>query len=291
VNHAETSAGSLPIVVAEQQGLLARQGLTLERSSFAGGGPAVQALAGGSIDVCICAGDHALRLQERGLGGKIFVALGERNLYAVMAPAGSAANDLAGLKGQQVGVTSAGGLADNSLRWAIRQEGLDPDTDFSIIAAGTGGTMRAAVENGAVAAGTFTTPDIQSNQALGNVYKIVYDFRPIPYAAQGLVALDGWLEANPETARKLASAVRQALALIQEKPEVLDAAVKEMFASFDDDMVKRVSADVRTAFLSKDGVVGREAYDNMVATVTPPGAAGSAVPYDQVVTTGFLPAN
>jgi NitT/TauT family transport system substrate-binding protein len=286
---AQTSAGSLPIVVAEQQGLFKKAGITMKRTDFQGGGPAIQALAGGSIEVCICAADHALRLQERGLGGKVIVALGDHNLYALMSPAGSTATDLASLKGQKLGVTSAGGLADNTLRYAIKQAGFNPDTDFQIIQVGTGGAMRAAVENGAVAAGTFTTPDIQSNLALGGKYKVVADFRAMPYAAQDLVALDSWLKANPETAKKIVGATFEALQMIQKDPTVLEQAVKQMFPKFDEALVKQVSNDVRTQFLSKDGVVAKASYDGLVGTLLIADPKMKGVPYEDVVTTEYMP--
>ncbi|NDV88213.1 ABC transporter substrate-binding protein [Aurantimonas aggregata] len=286
---AQTSAGSLPVVVAMQQGLFERNGITIERTDFAGGGPAVQALASGSIDVCICAADHAVRLQERGLGGKIIVALGDHHLYAIMAPADSEATDLASLQGLQVGVTSAGGLADNTVRWAINEIDLDPDTDYSIIAIGTGGAMRAAVENRAIAAGTFTTPDIQSNLALGDVYKIVHDFRSIPHAAQGIVVLDSWLEGNEETARQFAASVHEALQMVQADQAVLEEAIAEMFPQFEPALVTQVASDVRDDFLSKDGIVGREAYENMMETVAIADPNVEAVPYEDVVSTEYLP--
>ncbi|WP_218967713.1 ABC transporter substrate-binding protein [Puniceibacterium antarcticum] len=287
---AQTSAGSLPIVVAQQQGLFEEVGLVIERTDFRGGGPAIQALAGGSIEVCICAGDHALRLEEQGLGGKVIVALGDHHLYALMALSGSDAADLESLKGSKIGVTSAGGLADNTLRWAIKQAGLDPEADFEIIAIGRGGAMRAAVENGAIDAGTFTTPDIQANQALGDVYKIVYDFRSLPYAAQGLVALDSWLTANPDKARAVAGATYKALIMIQEDQSVLESAVKEMFPTFDDALVKQVASDVRADFLSDDGIVDPQAFTNMVETVSIPDSATRAVPYEAVMISDYLPA-
>jgi NitT/TauT family transport system substrate-binding protein len=72
---AQQSIASIPVVVAIQQKLFEAEGITAEIIDFDGGGPAVQALAGGGVDLCICAGDHALRLASRGLGGAVLVAL------------------------------------------------------------------------------------------------------------------------------------------------------------------------------------------------------------------------
>jgi len=50
------------------------------------------------------------------------------------------------------------------LRWAIRNADLNPDRDFTIVATGSGTTIRAALESGRLAAavgGTTDTVDYQ----------------------------------------------------------------------------------------------------------------------------------
>ncbi|WP_029006519.1 ABC transporter substrate-binding protein [Azorhizobium doebereinerae] len=286
---AQTSAGSLPLIVAQQKGLFAAEGIKMERIDFKGGAPAVQALAAGSIDVCICAADHAVRLTERGLGGKVLVALADQHSYAIMAPAGSKATSLKDLKGQKVGITSAGSLTDTTLRYAIRKIGLNPDTDFEIISIGTGGPMRAAVESGAVAAGLFSTPDIQANEARAGVYKIVEDFRKMPYAAQDLVVTDSWLKAHPQEAKAVASAVAKALKLIQSDRAVLRAAVVEMFPTFDPALVDKVTADVAAGYLSPDGKLNPESYKTLLEMMSAADPNMKKVPYDEIVALSYLP--
>ena len=143
---AQQSIASIPVVVAIQQKLFEAEGITAEIIDFDGGGPAVQALAGGGVDLCICAGDHAMRLASRGLGGAVLVALLDKHPYSLLAPIGSPATDLKSLRGKPVGITSPGSLTDNTLRFMIRKLGFNPDSDYEIIAAGTGASMRAALD-------------------------------------------------------------------------------------------------------------------------------------------------
>lgn len=286
---AQSSAGSLPLVVAQQKGLFAAEGIRMERIDFKGGAPAVQALASGSIDICICAADHAVRLQERGLGGKVLVALADQHSYALMSPAASTAQSLKDLKGKKIGITSAGSLTDTTLRYAIRKIGLNPDTDFEIISIGTGAPMRAAVESGAVAAGMFSTPDIQANEARPGVYRIVEDFRKTPYPAQDLVVTDSWLKAHPKEARAVAAAVVKALKLIQQDRAVLRAAVVEMFPSFDPALVDKVTEAVAAGYLSPDGRMNPEGYKTLVEMMTISDPNLKPVPYADVVALSYLP--
>src|SRR3984885_12912358 len=75
IGSSQLSIASIPVVVAIQQKLFQAEGITAEIVDFDGGGPPAQALAGGGVDLCICAGDHAMRLASRGLGGAVLVAL------------------------------------------------------------------------------------------------------------------------------------------------------------------------------------------------------------------------
>ena len=55
----------LPVYTAKEKGYFEAEGISLELVDFKGGGPAVQALAAGSIDICFCAADHVIRLRSR----------------------------------------------------------------------------------------------------------------------------------------------------------------------------------------------------------------------------------
>src|ERR1700689_991955 len=99
IGSSQLSIASIPVVVAIQQKLFEAEGITAEIVDFDGGGPAVQALAGGGVDLCICAGDHAMRLASRGLGGAGLGALLGKHPYSLLAPVGSPATDLARLRG------------------------------------------------------------------------------------------------------------------------------------------------------------------------------------------------
>ena len=103
-----------------------------------GGGPAVQAFAGGGVDLCICAADHVVRLVNRRFDARIIVGLDEHHSYALLGKANAPYADVKSLKGKRIGVTSPGALTDNTVRWAITRAGLRPERDFQIVAAGGG---------------------------------------------------------------------------------------------------------------------------------------------------------
>ena len=285
---AQQSIASIPVVVAMQQKLFEAEGITAEIIDFDGGGPAVQALAGGGVDLCICAGDHAIRLASRGLGGAVLVALLDKHPYSLLAPIGSPASDLASLRGKPVGITSPGSLTDNTLRYMIRKLGFSPDSDYEIIAAGTGASMRAAIEHGSVAAGMFTTPDVQAYMATGK-YKFVADFRDLDYLALDLVAVGSWLKANDATAHAVARAIVKAEKIIQTDPKAVQAAVHERFPSLPPDLVVTVAGDAAERSLSHDGHAQEAGFKTALEMLRVADPTVKEIAYRDVVALRYLP--
>jgi NitT/TauT family transport system substrate-binding protein len=285
---AQNSVGSLPIYVAEMQGFFAEQGVKVEILDFKGGGPAVQALAGGSVDFCICAGDHAVRLRSRGLPAKIAAGLTEQHGYGLLALASSPVTDIASMKGKKLGITSPGSLTDNTVRFSIKQAKLDPDRDVVLASVGTGVPMKAALDSGAIDAGMFTTPDVQSNLAQPGKYKVVQDYRTLGYPALDLIALDSWLQKNDKAARGFLAAIVKAEQLLQTDPEATRKGIKKMFPTFDDKLVDLLVDDV-PKHLSRKGEVDKAGFDTMIEMLGASEPELKSVPFADVVSSAYLP--
>jgi NitT/TauT family transport system substrate-binding protein len=288
IGSSQLSIASIPVVVAIQQKLFEAEGITAEIVDFDGGGPAVQALAGGGIDLCICAGDHAMRLASRGLGGAVLVALLDKHPYSLLAPVDSPATDLASLRGKAVGVTSPGSLTDNTLRFMIRKLGFNPDTDYEVIAAGTGASMRAAIERGSIVAGMFTTPDVQTYMKTGK-YKFVADFRDLDYMALDLVAVGSWLKANDATAHAVARAIVKAEQLIQTDPKAVEMAVHERFPTLAPELVVTVAHDAAERSLSHDGRAQEAGFKTTLEMLRIADPSVKELAYSDVVALRYLP--
>ena len=288
IGSAQVSIASIPVVVAIEQKLFEAEGINAEIIDFDGGGPAVQALAGGGIDLCICAGDHALRLASRGLGGAVLVALLDKHPYSLLAPSGSSATDLASLRGKAVGITSPGSLTDNTLRFMIRKLGRNPDSDYEILAAGTGASMRAAIERGSVVAGMFTTPDVQAYMATGK-YKFVADFRDLDYMALDLVVVGSWLKANDATAHAVARAIVKAEKLIQTDSKVVEDAVRDRFPTLSPELVTVVARDAAERSLSHDGRAQQAGFKTALEMLRVADPSVKALSYSDVVALRYLP--
>ncbi|MDR7392267.1 MAG: ABC transporter substrate-binding protein, partial [Armatimonadota bacterium] len=63
----------LPLTVAERLGYLRETGIQIDIQNFAGGGPALRALVGGSADVVSGFYDHTIQMQAQGRDIRAFV--------------------------------------------------------------------------------------------------------------------------------------------------------------------------------------------------------------------------
>ena len=285
---AQHSIGSLPVFIAQREGLFKAEGLKVEITDFRGGGPAVQALASGSVEACICAADHAIKLRARGQGGLVLTALGEYHVYGLVALSSTPVTDLKSLKGKKIGITSAGSLTDNTLRYFLEEAGMNPDRDVEITGIGTGAAMRAALASGAVAAGMLTTPDVQAALADDGKYKLVQDYRTLQYPALGIVVTEKWVKANEQAARSFASAIVKAEQMVHKDRAIVDAALAEMYPRLDEKL-RKVLADEAPHLISQDGRMNPAGYKVMQKMLKVGDPNLPEVPYDQLVASSVLP--
>ncbi len=262
---AAVNEGMLPLRVAIDQGYLKSAGITAEFIDFKGGGPTVQGFAGGSVDFCVCAADHVLRLANRGFDARIISGLDEFHSYLLVAKADAPFTDIASLKGKRVGITSPGSFTDNTVRWTISKAGLNAQRDFQLIGAGVGAAMRAAIETGQVDAGVVIVTELPSYMRTGK-FKVVVDWRPTRYAALVVIGRQRWADANPQMARDLAQSITKAAQLIQTDAAVAMKGIKSLYPHFTDEQTKE-TADAARARLSKDGSVSQQGFDTMVEVV------------------------
>jgi NitT/TauT family transport system substrate-binding protein len=262
---ASVNEGLLPLRMANDQGFLKAEGIAAEYIDFRGGGPTVQAFASGGVDFCICAADHVVRLANRGLDARIIIGLDEHHSYALLAKADSPYTDFKSLQGKRIGITSPGSLTDNTVRWAIKQAGLQAERDFQIVGAGGGASMRAALETGQVDAGAVVTTEVADYLRTGK-FKIVVDWRPTPYASLVVIGRQRWADANPALAKGLVHAVAKASQLIQTDTAATMHSVKLLYPNFNDDQAREI-ADAARQRLSKDGSVSPAGFETMQEVV------------------------
>ena len=257
----------MPIYAAQEKGYYRQAGLEVEMIAFKGGGPAVQALVRASIDMCLCAADHVVPLRSPRQPAKILVGLDEVPSYAMVATATPPYTDIKTLKGKRIGITSPGSLTDNTLRYSITSAGLSPERDFEIMGTGGGAPMQAAIDTGQIDAGLLITTDVVSMLQKPGAYKVVIDYREMPYASFGVIVLDSWVKSRPQDAKAFARATIRAIDDLKRDPAFATATLAKMYPNFSPELAAEVakSAVARTP---DGGRVSAAAVENLNKIVT-----------------------
>uniref|UniRef100_UPI00286B04E5 ABC transporter substrate-binding protein n=1 Tax=Polaromonas sp. TaxID=1869339 RepID=UPI00286B04E5 len=98
----------LPLTISEQLGYFKAEGLEVEISDFAGGARALQAVVGGSADVCSGAFEHTINLQSKNQMFQAFVLQGRAPQIAFGVSTKNMPNykSIADLRGKKIGVSA-----------------------------------------------------------------------------------------------------------------------------------------------------------------------------------------
>lgn len=266
-----TNESQLPVVIALDKGLFKAENVEVETVTFQGGGIAVQALAGGSIDLSILATDHVLRLSNRGIDARFLIGIDRYITHILIVPSGKTYKSLQDLRGKTLAVTAPGSYSDNVLRWTIKDLGLNPDKDFTIVSAdGTAG--RAGLDSGNIDALMTATPDsINDGLQTPGKYRILYDWRAIPHSGQAVVAKKEWIDKNYAAAQGIARAILKAEQIIQTDPVATQHAIKKLFPERSDEFAKQFAAVAPKLFLGdgKISVPGIQKMTEIVRAIEP----------------------
>ena len=214
----------LPLTISEQLGYFKAEGLDVEISDFAGGARALQAVVGGSADVCSGAFEHTINLQAKSQAFQCFVLQGRAPQIAVGVSTKAMPNykTLADLKGKKIGVSAPGSSTNMVANLVLSRGGLKA-TDVSYIGVGVAAGALTALRSGQIDAISNTDPVMTMLEQKGDV-KIISDTRTLKgtqdvfggmMPAACLYASMEYIQKNPNTCQALANAIVHGLKWLQ----------------------------------------------------------------------------
>ena len=214
----------LPLTISEQLGYFKAEGLDLEISDFAGGARALQAVVGGSADVCSGAFEHTINLQAKNQMFQAFVLQGRapQIAFGVSTKAMPNYKSIADLKGKKIGVSAPGSSTNIMANMVLSRGGLKPG-DVTYVGVGTAAGALTALRSGQIDAMSNTDPVMTMLEQKGDV-KIISDTRTLKGAldvfggvmpAACLYAPIDFIQKNPNTCQALANAIVHGLKWLQ----------------------------------------------------------------------------
>ena len=214
----------LPLTISEQLGYFKAEGLEVEISDFAGGARALQAVVGGSADVCSGAFEHTINLQAKNQMFQAFVLQGRapQIAFGVSTKAMPNYKSVADLKGKKIGVSAPGSSTNMMANLVLSRAGLKP-SDVSFIGVGTAAGALTALRSGQIDAMSNTDPVMTMLEQKGDV-RIISDTRTLkgtqdvfggPMPAACFYTHSDFVKANPNTCQALANAIVHGLKWLQ----------------------------------------------------------------------------
>ena len=137
-----------PFAIAIQKGWFAAGGITVEVVAVDGSSACAKMVAGGELMFALSSVEAAavLRTQEAPL--RYFYTAYQSNVYGMAVPDGSPIRAVADLKGKRVGVVSPSSASAVIARLLVREAGLDPERDITLVTAGDPGQTALLLSNG-----------------------------------------------------------------------------------------------------------------------------------------------
>ena len=289
--------------VAEAKGFFAKHGLDAQLIYFRSGAETTTAVVSGSTEFGALATEHVTQVRDQGLRVKAIVANLTDSPFTLIVrkevPLPSAAQGyphvVRDLKGLKLGITGRGASTDFTLRFLLKEAGLDPDKDVTIIGTGGVSTSVAALQKGDIQ-GYLGFEPIQSQAIYGlGIAKPVIDIRKgegprllQEYAYNSMVAKEEYLDANPETARRMVAAVLDTHRFLGD-PKNLEETVKvaeKYFEGIDPRLLRQILQDSLKAYRP---VISRQAVANIGEMLRFAGLIKRAPAYEEVVDTRYAP--
>jgi NitT/TauT family transport system substrate-binding protein len=289
------------VYVAKELGLFEKHGIAAELI-YGTGIQAANIMISGSAEVGAFAVEHGVAVAARGQDVKLLVLNEQLPPLGLIVrndvptpnadkPYPAMVRDLKGLK---IGISSAGASTDTTLQYLLREAGLDPKRDVTIVPVGDPNTMLAALKNGVID-GAMAVEPTQTIAVQGlKIAKMMVDVEgggaPLfqQYAYNGMFVRSAFIKDRAQVARGIVAAVIEAEQAIND-PARADEILKVGAAT-----IKGMDPALLRAYLERYRTIFRpvatvQAIENVNALLYANKLIPHTVSYDQLVATDFMP--
>jgi NitT/TauT family transport system substrate-binding protein len=251
-----TLSGTLPLVVAQEFGFFAAEGLEVKTVLIRGGPTAMAALVGGGVDYTLVAGVAAVRAISQNAPMQIISGIQPYMDYTLLGAKGiSGVNDL---KGKVVGVTGPGGVAEFAAVEGLAKKGLVRDRDYKILyGVGNSPSRAQALEAGKIQASPFSFLERLELEKKG--FPVLFDIGAVmpgfPFVV--VVTSKQKIENDPEGIVAMLRAVKRSLDFLGGNQDKVAAAVIKKNTFGDPTQIRQVIhqfANVYSISITKEDV-------------------------------------
>ena len=236
------SSAAAPFAIATKMGWFKDAGISVELVPLPGSTDCVKLVGTGDLPYSLPSVEPLASLRPQGLKAKVFYTAYQGNIYGPAVPAESPIRTLADLKGKRIGVQAMASAGYPVIRAIVASEGMDPDTDISVIVVGEGAQAAALVRSGQVDALSLYDVQYALIENAGVPLRRIEAKQIDRYPSNGFIALDETLEKNRAQAVALTQGYAKGTLFAIANPE---AAVRILWEVFP--LTKATGKDEATA--------------------------------------------
>ncbi len=269
-----------PLFIGIQNGYFADEGLEMEFVEIDSGQLGVGAVVTGLADFVDLGVEDVVLLQQEGQDVILVYSMVD-NLTMdmvvrteVLEEAGVSRESpleerYAALEGLTFGITRPGAPTELYPRWFLTQAGLNPDTDATFVAVGSGAALLAALETGQIDAYMLSapTPYAAQNAGFGQIL-IQNSAGDVPqfsdFAFESITVRREFAEANPEVIEGYARAMDRANQFLIENTEEALQIIQENYFPDTDMETLRISLEATIPAINPDGDLSEQALINQL---------------------------
>jgi NitT/TauT family transport system substrate-binding protein len=246
---AAMSPRTIPLIVAQEQGLFAKHGLEARIVLIRGAPTLVASLISGDLEIGYTGGPAVIGAAAQGIYLRILSSISSRLTHTLIAnPSIKSAEQL---RGKRMGIQSIGGSTWMHTMLALEHLGLDPKRDnVSLLVIGDSVLIGQSLEAGRIDAATLDGALVRRLRSKG--FTAIVDLTPynIPMVNQAIVVSPEFLQKRGDVAERILMALVDSLAFTL-APQNKSVVIKTM--------MKR--------FQFSDAAVGEEGYQDLQISV------------------------
>lgn len=232
VAYTNITGDSLPTWVALDAGIFKKNGLDVELLSVDGGSRGMATLLSGEIDIATLGGAECLSATAS--GAKVTVTAVGTPVFPYFLMAAPEIKTVADLRGKKVGISSVGGSADIATRKVLKDSGLDPDKDVTLVSLGSHAQRTAALFAGALQAAVDDPPN--TTELMDKGFHNIYDLagKRLATAQTGTVAQASFIGANREAMQRFVDSQIEAVAWMRKNKAQAVSTMKKYYKAAND---------------------------------------------------------
>ena len=231
VPYSAIAGSTLLLPLARDAGLFARNGLDVEVVSIPGSSVVLQSMLAGEIPISAVSSAAVVEADLAGADIPIIAGVVNRAVNVMMVV--PSINAVADLKGKRLGVPRLGDSTDFLTRYALRQQGVEPDRDTAILQIGGNQEIVTAMQNGAIEEVRSRRPARSARAASATIRSSTSARSSVPYQHTTVNVVGSYLKTHEDVVQRFLRAYTEAIWLFRADKEFTQKALAE-FAGTDD---------------------------------------------------------